>query len=651
MSVRPIRPIRTLLYLTLPLACAASTADQATAGPEVAAADPDGAHAKPVPTVSEDPVVQKVVELGRRNSHVHAHLRHLTEKVGPRLTSSHALMEAEIWARNAFAAWGLEARLERWGEFPVGFDRGPWSGGMVAPENEAFEFTTMAWTPGIFGPVRGPAIAYPNSVKAARALGERLENAWIVHAPAGAQADKGGKSKLNEKTRKKIDVELRKGGIAGHVVRSRDREGELVHTGGRYKVDWNELPKDVRINVKGKQFDALVKRMGSGGEIELEFSVDNRFFKGPVPQYNVVADIKGTEKPDEYVVVGGHLDSWDGARGAVDNGTGVSTTMEAARLLMEAGAKPKRTIRFMLWSGEEQGLLGSRGYVDQNADLMPKISAVLVHDAGTNYLGGLRVTPEMVEDLKTAFDPVSKLDEKKPFALVLAESLQTGGSDHTPFIEAGVPGLFWIQDGRADYRHAHHTQHDNLDAAIEDYQKHSALVVAIGAYNIANLDNMLDRTNSAPLKRRRLGAELDGMVISEVTKGGAAKRAGLRKGDEIVEIAGVKTERRWGMFRAMQRGGPKVPMKVKRKGKTVEITLDYTDSPAEKERAERRAARKVTFGELEYGEPAWGRRPPEPKKKAKADDKADGIKADEEARGDDAAAKDGGAAKAKKGRS
>ena len=114
------------------------------------------------------------------------------------------------------------------------------------------------------------------------------------------------------------------------------------------------------------------------------------------------------------MIVGGHIDSWDGATGATDNGTGVATTLEAARILMKAGVKPRRTIRFMLWSGEEQGLLGSAAYVKAHKDLMPKISAVLVHDGGTNYLSGIGATEAMLSDFEQVFAPVKELDPKLP---------------------------------------------------------------------------------------------------------------------------------------------------------------------------------------------------------------------------------------------
>ncbi len=535
-----------------------------------------------LPDVGGDAVVARIVELGTRDSQAGPMLKEMTESFGPRLTGSHGLMAAEVWCRDKFRSFGLDAELEQWGEIAVGFDRGPWSGKMVAPEALDLVFTTPAWTPGVFGPVRGTAIAYPKSVKAVKALGKATKGAWVLEP-----RDTG----VDDKVEEKIDAALLAAGIAGFVKRARDNEG-LVHTSGRSQITWDDMPKLPEVVLAAGQWDTIAKHVDGGDAVELEFSIDNRMFRGPVPQHNVIATLPGTDKADEFVVVGGHLDSWDGAQGANDNGTGVATTLEAARLLTRAGAKPRRTIVFMLWSGEEQGLLGSKGYVQAHPEQMDAISAVLVHDGGTNYLSGLGVTREMRPQMEQAFAPVFKLDpEGHPFVLEEADSLRPGGSDHTPFITAGVPGFFWNQDGRSNYDFVHHTQHDTLANVIDEYQRHSAMVVALGAYGLANLDEKLDRTNSAPVPRRRLGASMDGAKIRGVDDG-VGKKAGLRPGDVIVAVEGEAVEGRWGPVRALQKGGPKKTITVERGGKKVDLTLDWSDDPGEAERAARRAARE-----------------------------------------------------------
>lgn len=582
------------ISLLVPLACAKP---DATAIPPAPPAGLDGHHAgvaddeygaaddladDEVPDVGGDAVVQRVVELGIRDPQVGPMLKELTETFGPRLTGSHNLMGAEVWCRDKFRSFGLDAKLEPWGELAVGFDRGPWSGKMVSPEAMKLEFVTPAWTPGVFGPVRGPAIAYPKTAKAAKALGDEAKGAWVL---------KPRRPGVTDKLEDKIDAALRDVGIAGFVTRARNDEG-LVHTSGRSQITWDDMPTHPRVVLQAAQWDGIFKRVGEGDKVELEFSIDNRFFRGPVPVHNVVATLPGTDKADEFVIVGGHIDSWDGAQGANDNGTGVATTLEAARLLTKAGAKPRRTIVFMLWSGEEQGLLGSKGYVEAHPEQMDEISAVLVHDGGTNYLSGLGVTRQMRPQMEKAFAPVVKLDpDGHPFALEDADSLRPGGSDHTPFIRQGVPGFFWNQDGRSDYDYVHHTQHDTLANVIDEYQRHSAMVVALGAYGLANLDDKLDRTNSAPVPRRRLGASMDGPKIRGL-QDGVGKKGGLKPGDVIVTVDGEAVEGRWGAVRALQKGGPKKKVTVERGGKKVDITLDWSDDPGEAERAARRAARE-----------------------------------------------------------
>src|SRR4030095_14839470 len=180
---------------------------------------------------------------------------------------------------------------------------------------------------------------------------------------------------------------------------------------------FDKLPTRASITLLAAEHKDIVDRLAAGDAVQLEFDIRNWFLEGPIALDNVIAEIPGTEKPGEFVVVGGHLDSWDGATGATDNGTGCATTLEAARLLVKAGVKPKRTIRFMLWGGEEQGLLGSAGWIKKHKDELEKISAVLVHDGGTNYCAGINATAPMDKDFQTIFEPVKNLDPEMPFTV------------------------------------------------------------------------------------------------------------------------------------------------------------------------------------------------------------------------------------------
>jgi Zn-dependent M28 family amino/carboxypeptidase len=209
--------------------------------------------------------------------------------------------------------------------------------------------------------------------------------------------------------------------------------------------------------------------------------------------YNTVAEIPGSEKPDEVVIIGGHLDSWDLGTGATDNGTGSTAVLEAARALMKSGLKPKRTIRFVLFTGEEQGLNGSRAYVKAHKDELAKVSGVLVHDTGTGKVLtiGLMGNYNVRETIDHAIYPLGR-------AVGLAEPTlrSEGGSDHVPFDEAGVPG-FWSVQEVADYDRMHHSQADTLDHVRWDNLTEGAQVLAVFAYNVAQLPELLPRKAKA----------------------------------------------------------------------------------------------------------------------------------------------------------
>jgi len=194
------------------------------------------------------------------------------------------------------------------------------------------------------------------------------------------------------------------------------------------------------------------------------------------------------------VILGAHLDSWDLGSGATDNGTGSTVLLEAARVLRKLDLKPKRTLRFILFSGEEQGLNGSRAYVEAHKEEMARVSAVLVHDSGTG-----RVETIALQGNPQVYDIVSNIVRPLRQMIGLEElSLRTeGGSDHASFNRAGVPGFFCQQE-RATYNQTHHSQADTFDKAIREDLLNGAQVLAVFAYNVAQLDELLPRKPVPP---------------------------------------------------------------------------------------------------------------------------------------------------------
>lgn len=517
-----------------------------------------------------DSVVGAVIEEARTNSKVMEHLDHLTNRIGPRLTSSSNLERACEWTRDRFAEWGLDARLEEWGSFPVGFDRGPWSARMVEPEEMALTIGTNAWLPGTDGPVTGPAVLAPKDDEELKKLKPRLKGAWVISTRRGGA--------------EKYRVAYEAAGVVG-VIRSTFRD--LLVTSGRSRISWDRLPHRVSVKMIASHHKKIVEHLKASRRVVLTIDIRNTFRRGPIPLFNVIADLKGTEKPDEFVIIGGHLDSWDGATGATDNGTGVSTTLEAARLLVKAGARPKRTIRFMLWTGEEQGLLGSRAYIRAHRDLLPKISAVIAHDGGTNYVSGIRATGPMMPLFEKVFRPVMDLDSRMKFRIRKVEGLPRFiGSDHDSFLAAGVPGFFWLQSRTAEegqrYSHEHHTQHDVYSAAIPGFQTHSSIVIATAAWGIANLDTLLPRQGlvaqraAKDQRRRLLGVQCeDDLTILEVVDGSSAQKAGLQPGDVILRLAGQKVGDRSALRERIQKAPLKTKIVVRRSGEEVELPVTF----------------------------------------------------------------------------
>ncbi|HWA84541.1 MAG TPA: M20/M25/M40 family metallo-hydrolase, partial [Fimbriimonadaceae bacterium] len=425
----------------------------------------------------DDPITtQRIIQEGKYRSQVMQLLKELTD-IGPRLTSSTNLEKAEQWAVGKFKSWGLSnVHLDKWGEFPVGFDRGKCTGGMTQPTARDFEFTTPSWTEGTHGRKEGEAINAPETMDEFNQVRSRLKGAWIVYKtpPRRQRRVRPGETPPpptdEEKAAQALSDAIQNAGILGVIYGSNN---DLCVTFGAYRdKTFEKHPTDVQIIIRHSDMMAIQEQLDAKKTVKLAFDINQTFRKGPISNYNVVADIPGTEHPDEYVIVSGHLDSWDGpgSQGALDNGTGSCTAMEAARILMASHAKPKRTIRFILWTGEEQGLLGSAGYVKVHPEELPKISAVLVDDGGTDYQGGYIGLESQREFFEKAFAPVVAAFPDMPETYTGGDRQQRPvGSDQDTFNRLGVPGFFTVEKGRSNYGLVHHTQNDRYDMAIPEY--------------------------------------------------------------------------------------------------------------------------------------------------------------------------------------
>jgi hypothetical protein len=317
-----------------------------------------------------------------------------------------------------------------------------------------------------------------------------------ANTPPAANAGGGGGNQGMERMymsmmafRRELREFLYNEGAAALISDSDKPHGLLNMTGSWLGGDrvsaCDPLPTLFMVHEHYSQLYRLATRPG-GSKARVEVEIHNKLTPGPIPVFNTIGEIRGTEKPDEFVVLGAHIDSWDLAQGTTDNGTGTCVVLEAARILSKCGVKPKRTIRFILFSGEEQGLFGSREYVKKHASEMPKTSMALVHDTGTGKVQGIGLQG------RDSCKPI--LEE----ALVSLKDLGCSdinlrgmpGSDHMSFESAGVPG-FAVQQDWAEYRFTHHSQSDTLDKAKEADLIQGAQVLAVAAARVANLPNLL----------------------------------------------------------------------------------------------------------------------------------------------------------------
>jgi Zn-dependent M28 family amino/carboxypeptidase len=284
---------------------------------------------------------------------------------------------------------------------------------------------------------------------------------------------------------------LRAEGAAAILTDSGKPHGLLNMTGSWRNVERANAAEPLPTLFVTHDHYAMLWRLASRPEpakTRTELEVTNKFIPGPVEVYNTVGEIVGSEKPDEFVVIGAHIDSWDLGQGTTDNGTGTCVVLEAARIIAASGVRPKRTIRFVLFSGEEEGLHGSRAYVNAHKDEMPKTSLAVVHDTGTGKVVGIGT--QRREPLKAIFE--REFVSVKPLGVKEINTRGMGGSDHQSFDGAGVPGIMFQQDP-AEYRFTHHSQSDTLDKAREPDLIQGAQVMAIVAMRIANLDSLLPR--------------------------------------------------------------------------------------------------------------------------------------------------------------
>jgi carboxypeptidase Q len=465
--------------------------------------------AQPDPLAEADAKILAQVKTDQ--SQLQSDLSYLADRIGPRLTGTAKLDQASHWTLEQFKALGLEnAHLEPW-TIANSWTRGPATGHVIAPTEQVLTLAAAGWSPSTNGSVRGPVVGvgvqkledlkkYAGKLKGAIVL---LDRPGETEGPSNPMMTPYNDSNLpldhpknmaltDYRARFRMLVDeakfLKEEGAAGVLMVSEKWFG-LLNMGTGFSREYQ--PGLIPSAYMTRENATLLWRLLDAGNVEAEINIQGSFSGKPVTVYNTVAEIKGTEKPDEVVIIGGHLDSWDLGTGGTDNGTGSMAVLAAARALVKSGVKPKRTIRFVLFTGEEQGLNGSKAYVAAHKDELSQISGVLVHDTGTGKVLtiGLMHNYAARETVDRALYPLAK---EKNIGLAEPSLRSEGGSDHVPFDQAGVPASWCIQEV-ANYEKDHHSQTDTLDRVRWDDLSEGAQVLAVYAYNVAQLPEMLPR--------------------------------------------------------------------------------------------------------------------------------------------------------------
>jgi carboxypeptidase Q len=473
--------------------------------------------AQPDPTAEMDAKILAQVKADQNQ--MQADLSYLADRLGPRLTGSPKLDQASHWTLEQFKALGLDnAHLEPW-TIANSWTRGPATGRVIAPTEQALTLASAGWSPSTNGTVRGAVVGvgvlkledlqqFKGKLKGAIVLLDRPgateppsnpvmtpfdeSNLPLDHPKNMALKDYRGRSRMIAD-----EVKFLKEEGAAAVLSVSEKWYGLLNMGGGFSREYQ--PGTLPSAYMTRENATLLWRLLDAGQVEAEINIQGTFSGKPVTVYNTVAEIKGTEKPDEVVIIGGHLDSWDLGTGATDNGTGSMAVLAAARALVKSGVKPKRTIRFVLFTGEEQGLNGSKAYVAAHKDELGKVSGVLVHDTGTGKVLtiGLMHNYAARETIDRVLYPLAK---DKSIGLAEPSLRSEGGSDHVPLDQAGVPASWCVQEV-ANYEKDHHSQADTLDRVKWDDLAEGAQVLAIYAYNVAQLPEMLPRKHAAAEKK------------------------------------------------------------------------------------------------------------------------------------------------------
>ncbi len=472
----------------------------------------------------------------------------LMDRIGPRLTGSPQMKEANEWTRAKFEEWGLvNAHLETWGPFGRGWSYQACAVRMVTPDHAELLALPVAWTPGTNGTIRAQAVRLnvkskdeleklkgnftgkivfygeqrpqkPHDKPEVERFDEKdLEKEAQYEMPGGPPRYNREEYIKRRELRRAVDAFLKDEKPLAIIDDGRGDYGTFFVQGlaDDYKVS-RTIAAYPALSMEAEHFGRVTRLLDRKVLVEIEMDVKTQFIEADQMQWNTIAEIPGTDKKDEVVMLGAHLDSWHGGTGATDNGAGSVVTMEVVRLLKALNVHPRRTIRIGLWSGEEQGLYGSRAYVSQHFASRPepskeekdkpwylqkptgplsfkpefaKLSAYFNLDNGSGKIRGI-----YCED-NAAAAPIFRawLEPFHDLGASIVTLNRTGGTDHESFDQVGLPGFQFIPD-QLDYEtRTHHSNMDLYERLVKEDLMQASVVMASFVYNAAMRDGMFPR--------------------------------------------------------------------------------------------------------------------------------------------------------------
>jgi carboxypeptidase Q len=527
--------------LTTPIAGQAPAAGQPAAG-KTAAGQPGavrGGAYQPASDIADLDAIYRIKEEGLSNSKVMNTLSYLTDVHGPRLTNSPGMRAAAEWAKTQLTEWGLaNVHFETWGPFGRGWANDRFHAQMIEPQGFPLLAFPKAWTPGTNGPVTAEAvmvsiekeedfakyagklsgkIAMVSPVREFKAYFESPVRRFTEKelddmskqpaASGGRRFGPGGPGGFGEAAtafrKKRMEFYVKEGVAAVFEISPGDRgdNGAVrvqAFAGGEGSREVNGPVVVPQVVLSAEHYGRLARLIEKKIPVKVALDIKNRFVDTDLNSYNVVAELPGSDKKDEVVMIGAHFDSWHTGTGATDNGVSSAVMMEAMRILKATGLQPRRTIRMGLWTGEEQGLLGSRAYVKEHFGdretmaLKPehgKLSVYLNMDNGGGAFRGVYLQGN--EAIAPIFEAWMK-----PFAnmgMMMNTIRNTGGTDHLSFDAVGLPGFQFIQDPIEYGSRTHHTNLDVYERAIPEDLMQNAVIVAAFAYQAANREGLMPR--------------------------------------------------------------------------------------------------------------------------------------------------------------